>query len=79
MSGQERKAKIPAPPTPVGSGNLLSSVAPPSQLPNFITAIGNEATAQPAVVHTNSLLYLQTHVLIWAQCLQTSTLFHPSI
>lgn len=50
MSGQERKAKIPAPPTPAGPGNLLSSVAPPSQLPNFITASGIEGPVQPLVV-----------------------------
>lgn len=40
MSSSERKSKIPDAPAPVGvSGNLLSSVAPPSQLPNFITAV----------------------------------------
>lgn len=39
MSNAERKTKIPQPPTPVATtGNLLSSVAPPSQLPNFVTA-----------------------------------------
>lgn len=39
MSNPEKKTKIPQPPTPAGStGNLLSSVAPPSQLPNFVTA-----------------------------------------
>lgn len=37
MSGLDKKPKIPQPPAPVGSsGNLLSSVAPPSQLPNFV-------------------------------------------
>ncbi|XP_026743224.1 protein PRRC1-like isoform X3 [Trichoplusia ni] len=39
MSGTDKKPKIPQPPAPaVGTGNLLSSVAPPSQLPNFVTA-----------------------------------------
>lgn len=39
MSGLDKKPKIPQPPAPAaGTGNLLSSVAPPSQLPNFVTA-----------------------------------------
>lgn len=39
MSGLDKKPKIPQPPAPVAAtGNLLSSVAPPSQLPNFVTA-----------------------------------------
>ncbi|KAJ8718003.1 hypothetical protein PYW07_005933 [Mythimna separata] len=39
MSGLDKKPKIPKPPAPAAAtGNLLSSVAPPSQLPNFVTA-----------------------------------------
>lgn len=39
MSGSDKKAKIPDAPKPVpGPGNLLSSVAPPAQLPNFVTS-----------------------------------------
>lgn len=38
-SGPDKKPKIPEAPKPVAAaGNLLSSVAPPSQLPNFITS-----------------------------------------
>ncbi|VVC97003.1 unnamed protein product [Leptidea sinapis] len=37
MNISERK-KIPAAPTLAATGNLLSSVAPPSELPNFITS-----------------------------------------
>lgn len=38
-SGPDRRKKIPEAPKPVAAaGNLLSNVAPPSQLPNFITA-----------------------------------------
>ncbi|XP_047030794.1 protein PRRC1-like [Helicoverpa zea] len=51
MSGVEKK-KIPQPPAPaVAPGNLLSSVAPPSQLPNFVTAspIVPTVEAPPAV------------------------------
>lgn len=49
MSGMDKKAKIPQPPAPaVGTGNLLSSVAPPSQLPNFVTA----SPVAPAVTPT---------------------------
>ncbi|KAG6457933.1 protein PRRC1 [Manduca sexta] len=45
----EKKSKIPDPPAPVSvPGNLLSSVAPPSQLPNFVTAVVPPAPiAQP--------------------------------
>ncbi|XP_075981508.1 protein PRRC1-like [Anticarsia gemmatalis] len=49
MSNAE-KPKIPKPPMPAAStGNLLSSVAPPSQLPNFVTASPVVPVAQPAV------------------------------
>lgn len=38
MSNLDKKSKIPEAPAPAGvPGNLLSSVAPPSELPNFIT------------------------------------------
>ncbi|XP_013196466.2 protein PRRC1-like [Amyelois transitella] len=38
MSGSDKKPKIPEAPAPVAlPGNLLSSVAPPTQLPNFVT------------------------------------------
>lgn len=48
MSNPEKKTKIPQPPMPAAStGNLLSSVAPPSQLPNFVTA--SPAVVAPAV------------------------------
>ncbi|XP_059059638.1 protein PRRC1-like isoform X2 [Achroia grisella] len=53
MSGSD-KPKIPDAPTPaLAPGNLLSSVAPPSQLPNFITAtdiVPNAAPVQPVIV-----------------------------
>ncbi|CAG9563853.1 unnamed protein product [Danaus chrysippus] len=37
MSNTEKKSKIPSAPTFATSGNLLSNVAPPTQLPNFVT------------------------------------------
>ncbi|XP_041984433.1 protein PRRC1-like [Aricia agestis] len=38
MNNTEKKNKIPAAPVLVTSGNLLSNVAPPTQLPNFVTS-----------------------------------------
>lgn len=35
----EKKAKIPSAPIITTSGNLLSNVAPPTQLPNFVTTV----------------------------------------
>ncbi|XP_026763179.1 protein PRRC1-like [Galleria mellonella] len=53
MSGSD-KPKIPEAPTPaLNTGNLLSSVAPPSQLPNFVTApdiVSNTAPVQPVIL-----------------------------
>ncbi|XP_049876978.1 protein PRRC1-like isoform X2 [Pectinophora gossypiella] len=50
MSNPERKGKIPDAPVPAAlPGNLLSSVAPPTELPNFITATTAPVDmAQPA-------------------------------
>lgn len=58
MSSSDRRSKIPDAPAPVGvSGNLLSSVAPPSQLPNFITAI-------PAEVVSDSFFHVDRFRLV---------------
>lgn len=51
MSNPEKKGKIPEAPVPAGSsGNLLSSVAPPIELPNFVTAT-NLSNPVPLVSH----------------------------
>lgn len=43
------KGKFPDAPVPAGiSGNLLSSVAPPSELPNFITAVPQAISSIPS-------------------------------
>ncbi|CAG9133925.1 unnamed protein product [Plutella xylostella] len=50
MSNPERK-KIPEAPTPAaapGSGNLLSSIAPPVELPNFVTTPIPQSQLPPA-------------------------------
>ncbi|KAL0869682.1 hypothetical protein ABMA27_005929 [Loxostege sticticalis] len=48
MSGSDKKAKIPDAPKPVpGPGNLLSSVAPPAQLPNFVTSAPIAPSPEP--------------------------------
>ncbi|XP_048483955.1 protein PRRC1 isoform X2 [Plutella xylostella] len=50
MSNPERK-KIPEAPTPAavpGSGNLLSSIAPPAELPNFVTTPIPQSQLPPA-------------------------------
>ncbi|XP_045486497.1 protein PRRC1 [Pieris rapae] len=54
MNISEKKGKIPPAPTLAATGNLLSSVAPPSELPNFITTsvsppTQNEFQAQSSV------------------------------
>ncbi|XP_046970140.1 protein PRRC1-like [Vanessa cardui] len=46
MSNVDRRSKIPAAPTFATSGNLLSNVAPPTELPNFVTTV--PASAAPA-------------------------------
>ncbi|XP_052743805.1 protein PRRC1 [Bicyclus anynana] len=49
----ERKTKIPAAPTFSSSGNLLSNVAPPTELPNFVTTTASQnppASKTPDVV-----------------------------
>lgn len=47
----EKKAKIPSAPIITTSGNLLSNVAPPTQLPNFVTTVSTPVvpavTAEP--------------------------------
>ncbi|CAB3231798.1 unnamed protein product [Arctia plantaginis] len=54
MSNPEKKTKIPQPPMPTAStGNLLSSVAPPSQLPNFVTA--SPVVVAPAVTEASAV------------------------
>ncbi|KAM3963211.1 protein PRRC1 [Aphomia sociella] len=51
MSGSDKKPKIPEAPTPaLTPGNLLSSVAPPSQLPNFVTTTDNVPNVAPQPV-----------------------------
>lgn len=35
----EKKTKIPSAPIIATSGNLLSNVAPPTELPNFVTTV----------------------------------------
>ncbi|XP_063830403.1 protein PRRC1-like isoform X1 [Ostrinia nubilalis] len=54
MSGSDKKPKIPEAPKPVAvPGNLLSSVAPPAQLPSFITSAPIAAPSeQPNVPQT---------------------------
>ncbi|KAI5642899.1 protein PRRC1 [Phthorimaea operculella] len=54
MSNPERKREIPDAPTPASiPGNLLSSVAPPLELPNFVTTnttpVESAAAPQPGV------------------------------
>ncbi|KAL4702487.1 hypothetical protein ACJJTC_014630 [Scirpophaga incertulas] len=45
MSDADKKSKVPeVPKLPAAPGNLLSSIAPPSQLPNFITSAASIAT-----------------------------------
>lgn len=40
----EKKSKIPSAPTITASGNLLSNVAPPTELPNFVTTVPASVT-----------------------------------
>lgn len=47
MSNADRRNKIPAAPTLATSGNLLSNVAPPTELPNFITTVPTPAASAP--------------------------------
>ncbi|XP_038211536.1 protein PRRC1-like [Zerene cesonia] len=50
MNHAEKRNKIPAAPTLAATGNLLSSVAPPSELPNFITtSVSPVAPVAPVV------------------------------
>lgn len=47
MNISEKKGKIPSPPTLAATGNLLSSIAPPTELPNFVTTSVSSAVATP--------------------------------
>ncbi|XP_047535869.1 protein PRRC1-like isoform X2 [Vanessa atalanta] len=47
MSNVDRRNKIPAAPSFATSGNLLSNVAPPTELPNFITTVPTSAAPAP--------------------------------
>ncbi|CAK1552988.1 unnamed protein product [Leptosia nina] len=52
MNITDKKSKIPAAPTLAATGNLLSSVAPPSELPNFITSVSSPPVSQSEVRQT---------------------------
>ncbi|CAG9795596.1 unnamed protein product [Diatraea saccharalis] len=47
MNGNDKKAKIPEVPKVGSAGNLLSSIAPPSQLPNFVTSLPVAPSSEP--------------------------------
>ncbi|XP_045501637.1 protein PRRC1-like isoform X2 [Colias croceus] len=54
MNHAEKRNKIPAAPTLAATGNLLSSVAPPSELPNFITTSVNPVAPVAPVVQNEA-------------------------
>ncbi|XP_053614697.1 protein PRRC1-like [Plodia interpunctella] len=57
MSGSDKKSKFPEAPTPAAiPGNLLSSVAPPTQLPNFVTTSDTNPNVPPAPVPIQPVL-----------------------
>lgn len=60
MSNADRRNKIPAAPTLATSGNLLSNVAPPTELPNFITTVPTPAASAPYNPEVSSIFNYQS-------------------
>lgn len=60
MSNADRRNKIPAAPTLTTGGNLLSNVAPPTELPNFVTTVPTPAAPAPYNSEVSSIFKYQS-------------------
>ncbi|XP_069361428.1 protein PRRC1-like isoform X2 [Maniola hyperantus] len=71
----DRKSKIPAAPTIATSGNLLSNVAPPTELPNFVSSTPVAPTPNPPVPKIAEVV--QAHTIPPSQLPPTSQNIGP--